>query len=256
MHLGVNLIVNSHSFLNPTFKKLCLEVIKEMRVVVLFSGGKDSVFATHWALSVGMDVVSLITFKIESNDSLVFHIPCVELAPLQAKALDLPITYVPGISQGEELSRLKDCLMELRKLHGIDAVVLGVLLSDYQRLAINEICSDLNLRVITPLWRKSQDKYMLELVDYGFKFIITSISVMGLPPDLLGKILTKEDVLRIIELAHKYKFNPAFEGGEAETLVVDAPFFKYRIRILDYDIVKEGLYSWSMVVKRVELERK
>ena len=227
-----------------------------MRVVALFSGGKDSTFALHWAFTVGMDVVSLITFKVSSSDSLLFHIPCIDLAPLQAKAIGIPITCVPNVPQGEETKYMKKYLRYFKEEMNIDGVVLGVLLSDYQRLLVNEICDELGLKVFSPLWRKAQDEYLLELIDLGFKFIITSISVMGLSPKFIGRVLSREDVLRILELAKKYGFNPAFEGGEAETLVIDTPFFKYAIDILDFEIVRRGLYSWDMIIKKVKLRKK
>jgi len=34
-----------------------------------------------------------------------------------------------------------------------------------------------------------------------------------------------------VRLSRKYGFNLSFEGGDAETLVVDAPLFKYRLEL-------------------------
>lgn len=64
------------------------------------------------------------------------------------------------------------------------------------------------------------------LVRDGFKFIITSASAYGFPFELLGKIIEAEDVEKIIEASRKFGFNPAFEGGEAETFVTYAPSSK------------------------------
>lgn len=69
------------------------------------------------------------------------------------------------------------------------------------------------------------------LVKEGFKFIITSASAYGFPFDLVGKEITTEDVEKIIERARRYGFNPAFEGGEAETFVTYAPLFKTQLRV-------------------------
>ncbi|HIP65174.1 MAG TPA: ATP-binding protein, partial [Pyrodictium sp.] len=43
--------------------------------------------------------------------------------------------------------------------------------------------------------------------------------------------LDSSDVEKVIQLARVYGFNPAFEGGEAETFVVDAPLFRYRVDV-------------------------
>ncbi len=225
-----------------------------MRVCVLFSGGKDSTFAVHWAFLHGFDVCCLVTLRPQRVDSWMFHFPCVDVTRLQAEALGLPQIFVETSGLKDvELLDLKRALAEARSRFGIEGVVAGALLSDYQRMNIAFICEELGLRVYTPLWRKNQENYMRELVRYGFKIVITSISVYGLPPSLLGKVLTEEDVEEIIRRAREYGFNPAFEGGEAETLVIDAPLFKKRIILENFDIVRESEYSWRLIVKRTRL---
>ncbi len=225
-----------------------------MRVCVLFSGGKDSTFAYHWAVLHGFDVACLITLRPEASDSWMFHYPCIDLTQLQAEAIGLPqIAAHTSGKRDVELEDLKNVLREAIHRFRVKGVVTGALLSDYQRMNINIICEELGLRTYSPLWRKNQENYMRELVEFGFKIVITSISVLGLTPDFLGKVLTIEDVERIIELSRKYGFNPAFEGGEAETLVVDAPLFRKRIIIEECDIVRESEHVWRLNIKRAKL---
>ena len=225
-----------------------------MRVCVLFSGGKDSTFAVHWAFLHGFEVCCLVTLRPQRVDSWMFHFPCVDVTRLQAEALGLPQIFVETSGlRDRELEDLKRALVEAKVRFGVEGVVAGALLSDYQRMNIALICEELGLRTYTPLWRKNQETYMRELVRYGFKIVITSISVYGLPPNLLGKVLTEEDVEEIIKRAREYGFNPAFEGGEAETLVVDAPLFKRRIVLEDFQVVREDEYSWRLVIKSVRL---
>ena len=59
----------------------------------------------------------------------------------------------------------------------------------------------------------------------------------------------------IIELNRKYGMHMAFEGGEAETLVLDCPIFKKRINILESSNVWET-DSGYMIISRAELEDK
>jgi len=225
-----------------------------VRVCVLFSGGKDSTFAVHWAFLHGFEVCCLVTLRPQRVDSWMFHFPCVDVTRLQAEALGLPQIFVETSGlRDRELEDLKRALVEAKVRFGVEGVVAGALLSDYQRMNIALICEELGLRTYTPLWRKNQETYMRELVRYGFKIVITSISVYGLPPNLLGKVLTEEDVEEIIKRAREYGFNPAFEGGEAETLVVDAPLFKRRIVLEDFQVVREDEYSWRLVIKSVRL---
>ena len=49
--------------------------------------------------------------------------------------------------------------------------------------------------------------------------------------------LSPEDALRELErISEKTYLHLAFEGGEAETLVIDGPIFKKRIEIIEADI--------------------
>lgn len=63
-----------------------------MRAVVLFSGGKDSVYAAGWALSRGHEVILLTVRPPEY--SMMFHHPNVDATRLQAEAMGLAQSFV------------------------------------------------------------------------------------------------------------------------------------------------------------------
>ena len=228
-----------------------------MKVAILFSGGKDSTFTLHVMHAKGFKVTNLIIISPKSWESWMFHKPNINWATLQAKAMEIPYIYLE--TSGEKDKELKDleraiCL-SIEK-YDIDAVAIGAICSNYQRKNVEFICEKLGIKLFTPLWGKDQEKYLLEVIDLGIKFIISSITCYGLPLDYLGKVITKEDAKKIIELSRKYKFNPSFEGGEAETFVIDAPLFKKRIKILDAEkrIVSE--YEGYYLIKTAILEEK
>jgi len=224
-------------------------------VCTLFSGGKDSTFALHWAVLKGFDVKCLLTIKPQSSESWMFHYPLIELTRLQAKSIGIPHLYYTSSGTKEEVDDLYRGFRQAIKRYGIKGMVTGALLSDYQRMNINMIAEELGLNIYSPLWRKRQDCYMRELVRDGFSFMIISISVYGLPSKFLGKILDNDDIEDIIMRAKIYGFNPAFEGGEAETFVVDAPLFKKVIRITGTPI-QINEYNWKYMVKDAWLEDK
>ncbi|RLF23281.1 MAG: diphthine--ammonia ligase [Thermoprotei archaeon] len=229
-----------------------------MRACVLFSGGKDSTYALHWAFLKGFDIECLVTLEPRREDSWMFHRPAIAFTKLQAEALGLPQIYIEtsGIKD-KELEDLRNALEIALRKYEVDAIVTGALLSDYQRMNINLIAEELDLRVFSPLWRKDQAEYMLEVVRMGIRFIITSISAYGLEPTFLGRIIEESDVHEIVRRARKYGFNPAFEGGEAETLVLDAPLFRhYRLVVRKGRIVKLGEYTWRYVIEDIGLEEK
>ncbi len=55
----------------------------------------------------------------------------------------------------------------------------------------------------------------------------------------LVKRLDREVLDEIIKLNEKYGIHIGFEGGEAETLVLDGPIFNKRIKIIDYQKIWE-----------------
>ncbi|WP_291999399.1 diphthine--ammonia ligase [Caldivirga sp.] len=217
-------------------------------VCVLFSGGKDSTYAVHWALMHGFDVKCLVTLMPGREDSWMFHRPAVEYTRLQAEAMGIRqiIDTTSGV-RGEELDDLRRILKRAIDECEVTGVVTGALLSDYQRMNINMVSEELKIRVYSPLWRKNQARYLMELHESGLRFMLTSIDAYGLDSRLLGKVLDKADLEYIIELSQKYGFNPAFEGGEAETFVVDAPLFRKSIKVSGY-VKRIGEYSWRFII--------
>ncbi len=202
-----------------------------MRIAAMFSGGKDSTFALHWTALTGNKIVLLITFRPRTRYSWALHRPFVELTPLQAEAMRLNHVIIDVSGEKEkELDEIKYWLNKLQKEYDFEGLVVGALLSDYQRMRFSMICDELGLKVYTPIWRKDQADYMRLLLELGFEILITSISAYGLPVhQYLGKILDRNDVETVIRLAKEYGYNPAFEGGEAETFVLYAPLFHEKV---------------------------
>ena len=63
----------------------------------------------------------------------------------------------------------------------------------------------------------------------------------------LGQIFDYESTEKLKTLSNKFKFDPLFEGGEGETLVVDSPLFLKKLEILDSSICRIGGYSYLKI---------
>jgi asparagine synthase (glutamine-hydrolysing) len=74
---------------------------------------------------------------------------------------------------------------------------------------------------------------MKELLMNNFKFIMVKVAAMGLDDSWLGKIITNNELENLIALKKKYGINIAGEGGEYESIVLDAPLFKKKIEIVE-----------------------
>ncbi|MDO9046016.1 MAG: TIGR00289 family protein, partial [Methanobacteriaceae archaeon] len=199
---------------------------------VLFSGGKDSTMAVYKAMEDGNEVKYLFSMISENPHSYMYHVPNIHITELSAQAMDIPL--IKGITKGEEekeVDDLKDALINLKNL-GVEAIYSGALYSVYQKSRIDKICTDIGLESIAPLWQRDSEEYMRELIDIGFEIILTGVAAEGLDESWLGRKVDEESLEELIKLNEKFGINIAFEGGEAETLVIDCPIFNKKIKIL------------------------
>jgi diphthine-ammonia ligase len=226
-----------------------------MKLAALFTGGKDSVYATYLAQKEGHKITCLITIKSENPDSYMFHTPAIELTELQAEAMEMP--HVIASTEGEKEKELEDLELAIKaakEKFEFEGVITGALFSEYQSSRIEKICNKLRLKCVNPLWHKKQEEEMQELVDNGFEFIFTSIAAYGLNKDWLNKVITNEDLKKLNKLKDKIGSNVAGEGGEFESLVLNCSLFKKRLVIEEFEIQEENECTARMVITKARLE--
>jgi ABC transporter with metal-binding/Fe-S-binding domain ATP-binding protein len=224
-----------------------------MKVAVLFSGGKDSTFALFKAMQ-NDEVACLISIISENPESYMFHTPNIHLVKLQAEALGIPLmTFKTKGEKEKELADLKKAIEKAIKKYQINGIYTGALYSEYQASRIQKICDDLKIKCINPLWHSNPEKHWEEILDTGFKVIISGIAAEGLGEEWLGKIIDKPSFNKLKELSKKFQFNLAFEGGEAETTVLFGPFFKKELKIIKAKKIMENKYVGQFIIEKVEL---
>lgn len=202
-----------------------------MRLGVLCSGGKDSIVAWRKARD-REEVVCLITLLPENEESYMFHTPNVSLVALQASAAGLPLVEMPTAGEEEEeLDDLRDAVILARERHGIEGVVTGAILSVYQASRIQRICHQLGLWCFNPIWHTDQDEHLMSLLQTGYSVIITGVFSEPFDESWLGRRIDAATVSLLREFKKDYGITLTGEGGEYETLVLDAPFFRKRIEI-------------------------
>lgn len=226
-----------------------------MKVAVLFSGGKDSTMAVFSALESGEDVKYLLSMKSANDESYMFHVPNIHLTDLLAEAMDIPIMSIrtEGVKE-EELEDLRRGFEQLKNL-GIEAIYTGALYSVYQKSRIERLGEEVGLKIISPFWHVDELEYMRFIVSLGFEVIISGVAAYGLDEKWLGRKIDDQCIDDLIKLNEKIGLNLAFEGGEAETLVLDGPIFKKKVKILKDKKqwhVDSGLY----IIEKAELEEK
>ena len=220
-----------------------------MRLAALISGGKDSILALYKAQKMGHTIEVLATMIPNRSDSYMFHFPNINLTDYISEALEIPLVKAKtaGIKE-KELDDLKKLLSAL----DVDGVVTGAIASSYQKERVDKICEGLGIESVAPLWHLDPQEIMNELIDLNFNVIIVGVSAYGLDQTWLGKQITPETLTELVELNKQYQISLVGEGGEYESLVLDAPIFKKRIKVVEAEINYEN-NNGTFVIKKVKL---
>nr|XP_046268603.1 diphthine--ammonia ligase isoform X1 [Scatophagus argus] len=215
-----------------------------MKVVALISGGKDSCYNMMQCVAAGHRIVALANLRPANTDELdsyMYQTVGHQAIELYAEAMDLPLyrRIIQGSSldtgrnycktEGDEVEDLYELLHLVKEREGVEAVSVGAILSDYQRVRVENVCLRLGLQPLAYLWRQNQESLLSEMISSDLHAILIKVAAFGLDPEKhLGKPLADmEPYLK--QLSQKYGVHICGEGGEYETFTLDCPLFKKKI---------------------------
>lgn len=190
------------------------------RVIVLWTGGKDSCLALFRALESKMHVCALATF-----------IPCADAAfkahPLeimQRQAKELGVHHELIVVSAPYRRSYEDGLAHIKTLFRADAVVTG----DIEEVDgfpnwISQCSTSVALETIRPLWREPRRSLLREIVERGMQARISWMNDSHLPPDWLGRYIDHAFIEDITHLAKSTNIDICGENGEYHTMVRHLP---------------------------------
>ncbi|XP_032356543.1 diphthine--ammonia ligase [Etheostoma spectabile] len=226
-----------------------------MKVVALISGGKDSCYNMMQCVVSGHRIVALANLRPANTDELdsyMYQTVGHQAIELYSEAMDLPLyrRTIQGssldtsrnysVTEGDEVEDLYELLKLVKEKEGVEAVSVGAILSDYQRVRVENVCLRLGLQPLAYLWRRDQESLLSEMISSDLHAILIKVAAFGLDPEKhLGKPLADmEPYLK--QLSQKYGVHICGEGGEYETFTLDCPLFKKKIVI---DAVETVIHS-------------
>ncbi|MBN1157037.1 diphthine--ammonia ligase [Candidatus Woesearchaeota archaeon] len=227
-----------------------------MKLGVLSSGGKDGLYSAYVMKKQNYELSCIISIKSRNPDSFMFHTPNIHLSELQAEAMGLPILVQETAGEKEEeLTDLTKAIEKAKKDFHIEGIVVGAIFSNYQRERVEKVCDKFGLKIFAPLWHKSQEDYIRELIKNDFRVIITAIAAEGLDRSFLGKEIDENLIKELIIINKKNKMNLAGEGGEYESLVLDCPLFKKKIIVEKAEILTENAFTGRFIIQKALLDK-
>lgn len=229
-----------------------------MKFVALISGGKDSFYNILHCIANGHQLVALANLhpkdtNIDELDSFMFqtvghdvinsYSECLGDIPLYRRAIEgtsenVHLEYTP--TKQDEIEDLHLLLKDVMTAHPeIDAVSCGAILSHYQRTRVENVCERLALTSLAYLWQRNQEELMQEMCNLGLEARLIKVAAVGLNEKHLG-LLLQEALPTLLKLKSLYDVHVCGEGGEFESLVLDAPIFFKRLQIMKKEIKSDS----------------
>jgi uncharacterized protein (TIGR00290 family) len=197
------------------------------KVIVAWSGGKDSALALYEVLNSGSyEVLELLTTVTKDHDRISIHGVRRVLLEQQAKALRIPLEQMfimKGASDVEYESELLKTLKRHRD-NGVFSVLFGDVFLEDVRKYRERILVKAGMNGIFPLWKKGTKELALKFINLGFKAVITSIDSNVLGKDFVGREYDKQFLSDL-----PADVDPCGENGEFHSFVYDGPIFHEKV---------------------------
>ncbi|KAI5172744.1 diphthine-ammonia ligase [Nematocida sp. LUAm3] len=248
-----------------------------MRFIGLISGGKDSIYNISRCMEDGHVLVGNLNLKSPGEkDSYMYQYVGNNLVSGISECLGVPLLQMETSGESknkdkeyketeeDEVEDLYLALKEMMKKYSFEGVSVGAIKSEYQNNRVINVCKRLNLSVLSYLWNRNQRELLEEMVEYQMKSIIIRAGEYPLS-SLVGK-----DISHVLSVYSDYiktqidayptlteeDFNICGEGGEYETITLDAPIFTKKIIIDKQEIHKLENETYYLFVKEYHLENK
>lgn len=187
----------------------------------LTSGGKDSILSIQRAIDSDMEVEYLVTIRPRNPDSYMFHSSNLDAVPVIAEVSG--ISYHEIRSEGKKEEELVELEAGIRDLP-VEGIITGAVASEYQRQRIDRIAAKHAMKVFSPLWHMEPESLLRE-VAARMESIIVVTAAEGLDSHLLGARIDESFIKDLKMIASRYHIHLAGEGGEYESLTINAPFY-------------------------------
>ncbi|QOR64655.1 diphthine--ammonia ligase [Cytobacillus suaedae] len=213
------------------------------RIVISFSGGKDSTLALHRIIqSDNWMVDSLLVTLNEENKRTSMHGVRESLLNAQAQALGIPLrkVYIPPTCTNEQYEKIMGKALEEIKQDGISYIMFGDIHLEDVKTYREKMLADSFITSIFPLWGEDSQSLINEFLELGFKTVVTCVDGVQLDPTFVGRVIDKGFIAELPK-----SVDPCGENGEFHTFVFGGPLFSKKIEftISDETTITKDLFT-------------
>lgn len=215
-----------------------------MKVVALWSGGKDSCFACYEALNSGCEVIALFNFLQFNGKNSLSHGLSSEIILRQTELTGIPLMQ-KKMPKENYRQAFKDLITAWKQDNKLEGIVFGDIYLQEHKDWIDRVCQELDIKAILPLWGRDSKELVREIIQSGFKTIVVSTRAGLLGKEWLGRQIDNEFVKGLSP-----DIDPCGEKGEFHTFVYDGPIFRRPVNFsLGKKTLKDGTWFLEIITK-------
>ena len=199
------------------------------KVLVAWSGGKDSAYALHELLrNDDYEISALLTTVTEGYDRISMHGVRRALLVSQAESLGHPLEemLIPQQCTDQEYERRMQSALEKYSERGVRGVVFGDLFLEDVRSYREERLERIGMKGIFPLWGMDTGALAQAFIDHGFRAVVVCVDTEVLDGEFVGREYDSQFLADLPEAV-----DPCGENGEFHTFVYDGPLFTRHIML-------------------------
>ncbi len=212
-----------------------------MNTWLSWSSGKDSARCLYQLLQHKHPVSGLFTSINQKRDRVAMHGTRVSLLEWQAQRLNISLHMIPlpEPCDNDTYQNIMRQFIKKAQLAKVTHMAFGDLYLQDVRDYREKQLADTSIKPLFPLWQQDTKTLANDLINSGFKAILTCVDTKQIPESFVGREYNQELLADLPPTA-----DPCGENGEFHTFIYDAPIFSAPIAVKTGEIHQSGQFSF------------
>jgi uncharacterized protein (TIGR00290 family) len=212
------------------------------RVLMVWSGGKDSTFALYHLLrDPRYEVVALLTTVTREYERVSMHGVRYALLQAQARAIGLPLltVWIPPDASNTAYEEAMQGVLEAMAAQGVRTAAFGDLFLEDVRAYRERMLGQVGWRGLFPIWGLPTGQVAREILAVGFRAVVVCVDTQVLSSSFAGREFN-EGFLADLPPG----VDPCGENGEFHTFVYAGPILHRPVPFVRGQQVVRGRWAY------------